>query len=145
MLDDLGLVPALLWHLGQFQQRTNVRVTLEHSGLERRLGPKIETASYRIIQEALTNIARHAGTQEASVQLWTNEQILYMQVEDQGRGFDVETTLASGASGGLIGMRERTTALGGLLSVVSTPGAGTCVSAELPIEEQRVLSEGDGI
>ncbi|MBC8446936.1 MAG: PAS domain S-box protein [Chloroflexi bacterium] len=135
MLDDLGLLPALLWHFERYAAQTNVRVTFEHHGLEGRFAPEVETAAYRIVQEALTNVARHAGVSEVMVRLWANQDTLGVQIEDQGTGFDPEAALASGATNGLAGMRERPVLLGGQLTVESAPGAGTRVTAELPLRD----------
>ena len=134
MLDDLGLLPALLWHFDRYTAQTNVRVTFKHSGLQRRrFGPEVETAAYRIVQEALTNVARHASVSEVTVRLWADQDTLGAQIEDQGTGFDPEAALAAGATTGLAGMRERAVLLGGQLTVESAPGAGTQVTAELPL------------
>jgi signal transduction histidine kinase len=144
MLDDLGLVPTLLWHFEQFTGQTGVRVAFERSHLEGRLDPKIETAAYRIIQEALTNVARHAKVHEATVRLWADEQVMGMQIQDHGLGFDAQSVLSRCTTSGLIGMRERTTALGGHLVVESRPGTGTCVTAELPHDEgHQPIDEGE--
>src|SRR5262249_24394587 len=100
-------------------------------GLERRFPPEVETAAYRIVQEALTNVARHAGVGACSVRLWLADQgVLHVQVEDRGTGFDPAS--ARGASTGLWGMEERGSRLGGAVRVESAPGAGTRVEAELP-------------
>jgi PAS domain S-box-containing protein len=133
MLDDLGLLPALLWHFERYTARTNVRVDFEHSGLERRFLSEIETAAYRIVQEALTNVARHANVHEVTVDLRADEHTLSMRIDDRGRGFDPEVALAASGSVGLVGMRERAALLGGRLTVTSTPGRGTQVMAELPL------------
>jgi signal transduction histidine kinase len=133
MLDDLGLLPALLWHVERYSVQTHVQVDFQHSGLERRLAPEIETAVYRIVQEALTNVARHAGVQEAAVRLWADQQTLGVQIQDRGPGFDPEAVLSGMASSGLMGMRERALLLGGRFTVESSPGEGTRVQAELPI------------
>jgi PAS domain S-box-containing protein len=134
MLDDLGLLPTLLWHLERFTQQTNIQVTFQHVGLEgRRFTPEVETAAYRLVQEALTNVARHAGVSEVKVQLWTNPETLLLQVEDQGSGFDSQIALAAGASSGLSGMRERAMLLGGQLMIESAPGAGASLMVELPL------------
>jgi PAS domain S-box-containing protein len=133
MLDDLGLLPALLWHFERYTALTNVRVTFEHTGLGRRFPPAVETAAYRIVQEALTNAARHAGVSEVMVRLWVGEDTLGMQIEDQGTGFDPSAVLGDAASIGLTGMRERAILLGGRLMVESVPGAGTSLTAELPL------------
>ncbi len=134
MLDPLGLLPALLWFVEGFSARTGVRVHFRHEGLGARLGPHVETAAYRLVQEALTNVARHAGVGEATVRAWTQDGWLHVQIEDEGAGFDAEAVLASGANAGLVGMRERVRLLGGELSVDSAPGEGTHLLARLPLE-----------
>jgi len=142
MLDDLGLLPTLLWHFDRYTAQTHVRVTFKHSGLQRRrFAPEVETATYRIVQEALTNVARHAGVSELTVRLWADQDTLGVQIEDQGAGFDPEAALAAGATTGLAGMRERAVLLGGQLTVESAPGAGTHVTAELPLSHP--VEEGE--
>lgn len=133
MLDDLGLLPALLWHLERFTSLTHVRVNFKCNGLEGRLAPEIETAAYRIVQEALTNVARHAKTDEVTVRLWANARSLYIQVDDDGAGFDIDLVRMAGASSGLVGMTERAVLLGGSLDIESIVGGGTCLTAELPL------------
>ncbi len=133
MLDDLGLLPALLWHIERYTAQSGVRVVLKHAGLERRFPPEVETAAYRIVQEGLTNVARHAGTKEATLRLWVDQNALNVQIEDHGAGFNAAAALASGASSGLAGMHERASLLGGRLTIEATPGAGTLLSAELPL------------
>jgi PAS domain S-box-containing protein len=135
LLDDLGLVPVLVWHFQRYMARTNVRVAFEHTGLDQRLPPAVETAAYRIVQEALTNVARHAGVTEATVRLWLEGGVLGVQVEDLGAGFDAENLPATRSSSGLVGMRERAHLLGGQLTVDAAPGAGTRVTAELPVSK----------
>ena len=134
MLDDLGLLPTLLWHIEHYTAQTRVQVTFKNSGLEgRRFAPEVETAAYRIAQEALTNIARHAGVTEATLRVWTEAHTLTIQVEDSGSGFDPEAAMAGNDTSGLAGMRERATLLGGQLTVESRSGAGTRLTAELVI------------
>jgi PAS domain S-box-containing protein len=134
MLDDLGLLPTLLWHLERYTAQTDVHVTFKHTRLEgRRFTPEVETAAYRIVQEALTNVARHATVSEVWVRLWADQETLGVQIEDRGTGFDPQAALAAGATTGLAGMRERAVLLGGQLTVESAPGAGTYVTAELPL------------
>ena len=113
MLDDLGLLPALLWHFQRLTAQTGVRVAFTHDGLQQRFPPEIEVAAYRIIQEALTNVARHASTGAARVRLWTEDATLHVRIEDHGIGFDRERVLASYTSSGLMGMQERVSLLGG--------------------------------
>jgi signal transduction histidine kinase len=142
MLDDLGLVPALLWHLQRYTAQTGVRVDFHHAGLSRRFSPEGETAAYRIVQEALTNVARHAGVGEAVVRISLDRNALRLQIEDQGAGFDAEAAARSGAGCGLSGMRQRAALLGGRLDVASAPGVGTRLSAEWP--EKGREGEADG-
>lgn len=133
MLDDLGLVPALLAHFERFSATTNIRVDFRHSGLYDRFPTAIENAVFRMIQESLTNVARYAGVQDVSVRLLAEEDLLVAQVRDQGIGFDPELRLTEHVSSGLSGMNERITLCGGQLTVESAPGQGACLTAEFPI------------
>jgi PAS domain S-box-containing protein len=137
MLDDLGLLPALLWHFEHYTAQTEVRIIFKHSGLEkRRFGSEVETAAYRIVQEALTNIARHAQVSEATVRLSTHQHTLLIEVQDRGRGFDMESVNA-GETSGLAGMRERAALLGGRLTIESAFEVGTHLTAELSLVDSR--------
>lgn len=133
ILDDLGLLPTLLWHIEHYTAQTNVRVNFKHSGLEKqRFPPEVETAAYRVVQEALTNVARHASVREAAVRVWTRQDVLSIEVVDAGLGFDLDTVLGRETSG-LTGMRERATLAGGQMKIESWPGSGTRLLAELKI------------
>ena len=145
MLDDLGLLPTLLWHIEHYTAQTQVRVNFKHSGLERRrFTPDVETAAYRLVQEALTNVARHAQTSEATVRLSTHRQTLLIEVEDRGTGFDVESALMTSETSGLAGMRERAVLLGGQLKIDSRPGKGTRLTAEFRIVDRPALAAEAG-
>jgi len=133
MLDDLGLLPTLLWHIERYTTQSGVRVVFKHAGLEQRFPPEVETVAYRIVQEGLTNVARHAGVTETALRLWVDQNALNVQIEDHGVEFDAATALTAGASSGLAGMHERAHLLGGQLTIESTPGVGTLLSAELPL------------
>ena len=133
MLDDLGLLPALLWHFERYTGQTSIKVNFRHAALQdRRFSPEIETAAYRIVQEALTNVARHAGANEVDVYVHSGLKALVIQIEDDGHGFDLSSTLASRSSSGLTGMQERAGLLGGELALTSAPAKGTQVRARLP-------------
>jgi signal transduction histidine kinase len=135
-LDDLGLLAALVSHLGSYHRSTGILVEFEHRGIEhRRFGPDLETAAYRIVQEALTNIARHAGVHSAHLRVWSVEGLLCLRIEDQGVGFDAERLLRGSAVRGIGGMRERSALLGGTLTVESAPGQGCRLTAELPVAD----------
>jgi len=134
MLDDLGLVPTLHWHFDRYTAVSGVRVHFKHNGVtDRRFPVRIETAAYRMIQEALTNVVRHSKAKEVSVRVWASDSALSIQVEDGGTGFDPEAALAARISSGLSGMRERAALLGGHLTIESTPGAGAHLTAEFPL------------
>lgn len=110
------------------------------SGLNRRFPPAVETAAYRIVQEALTNVARHARVRAVTVRLWGSHENLGVQVEDQGVGFDPNGKPVDKTSSGLTGIRERVRLLGGSLTLTAAPGAGTELTAFLPLGE----SSGEG-
>jgi PAS domain S-box-containing protein len=133
LLDHLGLLPALRDLVGHYTAATGVRVNFGHAGLEMRSPPDVETAAYRIVQEALANVARHARVAQVEVRVWVDAAALKIQVEDEGVGFDVQAVLALDRSVGLVGMRERVAVLGGRLTIESTPGRGTHLFAELPL------------
>jgi signal transduction histidine kinase len=133
-LDDLGLLPALLSHFERYAGVTGVKVSFTHAGLDgRRFEPEIETAAYRIVQEALTNVARHSSAHDVSVHVTAGETVLVLEIEDRGSGFDPAAALNAASSSGLLGMRERAKLLHGQLSVESAPGAGTRLRGELPL------------
>jgi signal transduction histidine kinase len=136
VLDDLGLVPAVDRLAADFQRTHGIQVAFEAS---LRTGPRlpatIETALYRITQEALTNVARHAAAQSVSLLLETRHGSITLIVEDDGRGFDVASCMKDTQNDrclGVFGMRERATLLGGRLTIESTPGSGTTVFVEIP-------------
>ena len=134
ILDDLGLLPALLAHFDHYAAQAGLLVGFKHEGVERRrFDVKIETAAYRTIQEALTNAVRHSGVTEIAVTLWADASLLQLQVEDQGRGFDLPAALAAHASSGLCGMYERAELVGGQLTIHTRPGAGARITLELPL------------
>jgi GAF domain-containing protein len=133
ILDDLGLLPALLGHVERYTGQTKIHVHLEHSGLDRRFAAETETGVYRIVQEALTNVARHGHVDEVTVRLWATDDVLGVQVEDHGAGFDPVAVLGAGRSGGLAGLRERAALLNGHLTVETKPGRGVRLTAEVPL------------
>jgi PAS domain S-box-containing protein len=133
MLDDLGLLPTLLWYFERFTTQTGLHVQFTHSGLDRRCGADVDITAYQIVQEALTNVARHAGVLEVEVRVWVTAQHMYVQVQDEGKGFDPQQVQAQLTSSGLLGMRERAALLGGALETDSTPEGGTCITARLPV------------
>lgn len=133
MLDDLGLLAALNSLLDRFRRQTDIVVHFKHSPFPGRLGPELETTLYRIVQEALANVARHSGARNVHIRLWRGEDGVRLQVEDDGSGFDAEKALKANVSTGLSGMQERAALVGGELLFESSPGMGTRLTAELPI------------
>ncbi|OGN81649.1 MAG: hypothetical protein A2X24_10870 [Chloroflexi bacterium GWB2_54_36] len=144
MLDDLGLLPALLWHFDRFTSLTGVKVNFSQNGLaDSRFSPEIETTTYRVIQEALTNVARHSGAGDASVRALHRDGVLSIQVEDRGGGFVAETEFTNNRTRGLRGMRERVALVGGSITIDSVPGWGTSILVELPAMAQPVEGSGN--
>jgi PAS domain S-box-containing protein len=135
MLDDMGLLPTLLWHIDRYTNQTGIRVNFQYDELPKRLPLEIETAAYRIIQEALTNVARYAQVKEVFVGLVIQEKTLWVEVLDNGKGFDLAGELERPTSG-LSGMRERASLVGGYLVVESFINQGTQIVAALPLGEQ---------
>jgi signal transduction histidine kinase len=137
VLDDLGLVPALDRVVAEFQRSHGLSVLFETNlRLAGRLPGTLETALYRITQEALTNVARHADAHAVSLLLEARRGAVTLIVEDDGRGFDVTQRLGATRDErnlGLFGMRERATLVGGTLTIESTPGHGTTVYVEIPL------------
>ena len=130
-LDHLGLLPALLWHMRNYTTQTGIEVDFRHTGIEgKRFEPELETAAYRVVQEALTNVARHAGVKLVSVRIWADKKTFTVQIEDAGKGFDPQAALARADSSGLAGMRERVTLLSGHFTIESSQTQGTRLTAE---------------
>jgi len=136
MLDDLGLGEAVAWYTRGFSKRHGIRVELIQSDMSGRLAADAEASAYRIVQEALTNIAKHARTDTCRVLLKRLPHTVVITVEDDGIGFDPETlaTRAADQRGlGLIGIRERASQLNGLFRLESSPGRGARLTVEFPI------------
>jgi len=136
LLDDLGLAPTLTWYVDRFSQRAEIEVKFEVIGREKRLSPEIETAFYRITQEALTNVARHARAKNVQMVLELRPKMVKVIIEDDGKGFDLNKlrksqSLSQGL--GLIGIQERVSLLGGRLEIHSNPGEGTRIEIEIPL------------
>jgi two-component system sensor histidine kinase UhpB len=146
MLDDLGLIPTLRWYVQNFSNRLNIYSNFEAIGLEEKLSPQIETALYRIVQEALNNIAKHAQADRVEVSLVIRDSRIYASIHDNGKGFDLEKVLhpESPEGGfGIIGIKERVSLLGGQIDIQSRPGFGTLISIEIPYESVRDGDEKD--
>jgi signal transduction histidine kinase len=135
-LDDLGLVAALQWYLHEFEARSSLKVDFVSSGSKaQRLPAEHETTLFRIVQEALTNVARHAHASRVSVRVDADGDRLCLTVDDDGVGFDVVSSLSQrGTRGwGLVGIQERAALLGGECEITSWPGRGTRLVVTIPL------------
>jgi signal transduction histidine kinase len=130
-LDDFGLVPAVERLVETFREQSAIRVDLETNLGDERLPAEAETTIYRIVQEALTNIVKHAEATHVSVLLTKRDSLVAAVIEDDGRGFEPESVVDEGL--GLLGMRERLGLVGGRLRIESAGGSGTSLVAEVPL------------
>ena len=136
VLDEVGLSPAIERYVRSFGERYRVNADVQVAGMRERLPPATETALYRITQEALTNVARHAEASNVSVLLERRNGTILLLVEDDGKGFTPQDREVSRRERlGIHGMEERATLVGGKLTIESRPGAGTSVYVEIPVEE----------
>jgi signal transduction histidine kinase len=138
ILDDLGLAAAVRWYAKEMVEPQGLPVSMQLKGLEGRLPPHVETAVFRIVQEALTNVLKHAEARQAKVETTVGDGRVRVTVVDDGRGFDVTSVPRSreGRGVGLLGMRERAEALGGTLQVSSRTGHGTRIEIVIPVEHR---------
>jgi len=136
-IDDLGLIAALQQYTREYTDKFGVNADFQASGFEgKRLRPEVEIALYRIVQEALTNVAKHSGATKVSVLMSIRNSSIVAIVEDNGKGFDVRSILASRTKEkklGLYGMQERASLIGGVLTIEADPGKGTTIFVEVPL------------
>ena len=137
MLDDLGLLPALEWYFERYTHQTGISVEFDPRDLEqKRFSSEIEITIFRVVQESLTNVARHAGVEKVYVQLVAFQDSLELMIEDEGIGFTLEEQKA-GSSSGLTGMSERTKLLQGEMEIQTRPGQGTRILVRLPLRQEE--------
>ncbi|MBF6592669.1 MAG: HAMP domain-containing protein, partial [Ktedonobacterales bacterium] len=140
-LDDLGLLPALRWYMKEYQQKCGIEVEFSAQGLKERVPPEIETAVYRIIQESLTNTAKHAHARQVRVTVAESGGQIQAHVCDDGEGFDAQSMLKrpwQDRGLGLAGMVERASLLNGAISIQSQPGTGTTIEVTIPVAQLRL-------
>jgi signal transduction histidine kinase len=146
LLDEAGLWTALEWYVEGFKQRTRIAATLERDPNFGRLNSDLEVALFRIVQECLTNVHRHSGSQDATVRLLRSSGEVRLEVQDSGRGIPAQKPLSihgdSTMGVGLRGMRERVRQLGGKLSVESN-AHGTTIAAIFPLSSPATASTDD--
>jgi signal transduction histidine kinase len=140
VLDDLGLVAAMRWQLKEFEQNTGIAVALSVDVNSTALDQGVSTHLFRILQESLTNVARHAEATQVEVTLAQTGASLRLEVRDNGRGTEVGADRTTG-SHGLIGIRERALMLGGQLEIVSSPDAGFALSVRIPLVAPELQGE----
>ena len=136
LLDDLGLVAAMEWQAGEFQERTGIKTELSFEPDDIMVDNDQATALFRIFQEVLTNVARHAAATRVDAYLRERDGVLELSVRDNGKGIE-QTMINSSKSLGMIGMRERCHHLGGSVDIRGKPGKGTTVTVNLPAGEVR--------
>ena len=143
ILDDLGLLPALQCLAHRVAERTGLCIRVD-SALAGRLAPAVETALYRIMQEGLTNITKHAAATHVDLQLWRDGERVHGRLHDDGVGFAVEHVLGQTEPRGLglLGIQERLEALGGTLQISSAPGQGTTLQLTLPAAAPDPVADG---
>jgi signal transduction histidine kinase len=147
MLDDLGLIPALITYADESARHLPFTVDVEVTGQRRRLPSELETTLYRIVQESLTNVARHAEASQAIVRLHLGTREVTLKISDNGIGMAperAEEAALDGEGWGLAGMRERTTLLGGDMVIHTRPGAGTEIVVRIPLPDSSPSREGEG-
>ncbi len=137
LLDDLGLVPALQWLLEDFERRSGVTCEFSEDGVLDLLPDSVKTCVYRVTQEALHNCEKHAGASHARVTLRQTNNQIEAEIEDNGRGLELDAKGMPGSNAGLgiLGMRERAARVGGVLTLESAPGRGTRVGLRIPLAE----------
>jgi signal transduction histidine kinase len=139
VLDDFTFLDALQSHVERLRDESGLDVTLRHDGVADRNNDMVETVAFRIVQEALTNVLRHADTDRADVEVYEQAGALHLRIADDGRGFDTDAqdpAHQQDAAIGLKGMSERAELIGGTFSIDSTPGRGTVITASLPLDQQ---------
>jgi signal transduction histidine kinase len=145
-LDDLGLTAAIRWYASEIEDRTSLKMQVEVSGVERMLPGEVKTALFRVAQEALTNIIKHANANSGKIFIDFQSQGVYLSIADDGVGFDPARRIASQRSSwGLMGMEERTQLLGGIFRLNSNPGRGTEIQVFIPYQEQDESHEDSAI
>jgi signal transduction histidine kinase len=132
VLDDFGLLAAIEWQTEEFEKRTGIKCSLNLAAGDLRLDESRSTAVFRILQETLTNVARHAQATRVSISLKKEDGNLILRVRDNGRGI-TETEISSAGSLGILGIRERAHILGGTVLIAGVPGKGTTVTAAIPL------------
>jgi two-component system sensor histidine kinase UhpB len=143
ILDDLGLFSAIRWFARSNLEKAGIRVDAWTASEAMRLPAHLETMLFRIAQEAISNILRHANASNVSIRLWTADQQVWLEITDDGCGFDIEKTSDEALDRkqlGLLGIQERVSLVGGEVKVESSQGVGTCVQVHIPLPAEDSIS-----
>jgi two-component system sensor histidine kinase UhpB len=143
ILDDLGLNSAIRWYARTNLEKAGIKVGFQTAIEAMRLPLHLETMLFRIAQEAISNILRHAGASHVSIRLWIANQNIWLEIEDDGRGFDMEQTARDALDHqqlGLLGIRERVSLVGGEVKIDSKEGSGTCLQVHVPLPDDSPLN-----
>jgi signal transduction histidine kinase len=136
-LDDLGLLAALRWYVNDIKTRTGITINLLNHGSKPMLSSDVRSVVFRIAQEAVTNVVRHANASKIDIQLDYSTDNIYLRVEDDGQGFNTDEVLkkkpGKPTAWGLLGMVERASLVGGTCNIYSHPGKGTLIEVNVPI------------
>src|SRR2546426_7163874 len=146
-LDDLGLLPALRWYVKEYQKKCSIEVEFHATGFKERLPAEMETALYRIVQECLTNTAKHANASRVTIILKEGKESVHARITDDGQGFDYEALLKTPGQErglGLAGMNERAVLLDGTLNIHSTSDRGTIIEVSIPLPSVSTLQPQKG-
>lgn len=135
LLDDLGLVAAIEWHLEEFEKRSGILKEFEGPAEELQIADSIKIGLFRILQESLTNVARHSGAQKVSVMLEEDGHQIVLKIADNGKGYNMEK--ATKQTLGVLGMKERTAMMGGEYNITGHPGKGTKIEVIVPIQNEK--------
>jgi two-component system sensor histidine kinase UhpB len=138
ILDDLGLVPAIRWFARTNLEQVGIYVVVKAPSIPLELSPAITTTLFRIVQEAISNVVRHAGAGSVTIVLQLSEGAVDLRIEDDGRGFNPQNASRDAVELqrlGLLGIRERAELLGGVVSIESAPEKGTCLEVSIPLGE----------
>lgn len=148
LLEDMGLLSALRWYASQRLDPAGVSVHVQSGGIDERLQPHVETTVYRIAQEAVTNVAKHAGASNLWLAAKKTSRHFTLSVRDDGRGFDPASVLSDPDDRvgiGLFGMKERASLVGGSVEIQSAPGRGTRVVVRIPLEKEADHGSDSGL
>ena len=136
LLDDLGLIAAMEWQLTEFEKRVGIKTYFKPDDTEIKLPKSIRTGLFRILQESLTNVARHSNAKRVTVSLHMENGSIVLSVDDNGVGFDKQNTIGKKTLG-ILGMQERTSMMGGTYEISGKSGKGTKVVATIPLDNSN--------